>query len=168
MRSFALLLGICFVGSLGCERPNATRPAAVSVSPASPHAVVVPVAPPTSAVAERPADPDPLAPFASERLEPLQLKPNPLMPPGPDYVWVRPYTKLDGTPVNGYWRKSLPKPEPKPFAKSKSPPPKPVSRVEMSPPNESSLVTNPQSGKFWVKPYTRKDGTNVDGHWRKK
>lgn len=100
-------------------------------------------------------------PVAKQQVQSTPESADPLRSPGPDYIWVKPYTRSDGTHVDGYWRKASPKAAPNIVTK---PAPRPVTA---SPPT-TRVETSSNAGKVWVDGYTRKDRTKVKGHWRSK
>lgn len=157
MRDLAWLFGLCLVASIGCELPAVPTPA--------PR-----VSPPPAAIAEAPPAvreelPSVPAPAAREESEPPSApnlpKADPNNPPGPDYIWIKPYRKAGGITVDGYWMYKPAKP--KAVAKTK-----PAPRVVATPPPVARNEPAPTAGRVWVNGYTRKDGTKVKGYWRNK
>ena len=156
----------------GCD--HATNPSArkksepTSVQPASPPPVAQKdsdAAPPRASVKPEPVEAGigvkPSQASSSPAVDPVATA-DPLSPPGPDYHWIRPYTRLDGTPVAGLWKKNPPKSTTRHATKAE-----PVPRV-VEPAVPSVGDDTSTAGKIWVEGYTRKDGTKVKGYWRRK
>ena len=159
MRTTAWLIGICLIVLIGCDRPSVSRPVAavVPVAPAKAARVA-----PLAAIAPVTAKPSPQLDPAAHEPQAAPAHSDPLKSPGPDYAWIRPCLKSDGTEIAGFWKQL-----------ARMPKSKPVPREVVARPSATTaplVVQDSQPsrpGFTWVDAHTRKDGVKVKGFWRK-